>query len=253
MNEATIGHNNPPSDQEIVRESLETRTEDLRARHDELLAAVDRMPSSCDDDETAGKFGDMIKLITACAKSLEAKRVDEKEPYLTLSRVVDGFFKRYTDNLASAKIKVSRPLEVFLKRKEDERRRAAAEEAARQRAEAERVAAEAAALAAAKMNDLANQTMNEAIRIDEQAIKSEKLAEAKPSELARTRGDYGSLATLRTVWVGEIIDRDSLDRDSLWPYIPAEALQKAVNAFVRAGGRELRGAKIFEQSSAQVR
>ena len=250
---AAMGHNNPPSDQALLQDFLNDKTATLRNRYDELIAAADRIPTSCDDDETAGKLSDMIKLITACSKTFETQRVGEKEPYLTLSRTVDGFFKRFTEGLDGAKRKVSRPLEMYLKRKEDERRAAALEAARIQREEAARLAREAEELAQANMPKASDESLNEAVRVEEQAQKSEKLAEAKPAELARTRGDYGSLATLRTVWVGEIIDRAALDKEMLWAYLPTDALQKAVNAAVRAGVRELRGAKIYEQSTAQVR
>jgi hypothetical protein len=245
--------NNPPSDLELLNDYLAGRTEALRGRYTDLLEAIERAPAECNDDDMAGKFGDMIKQLTACIKALETQRVDEKEPYLTLGRGVDGFFKKFTENLDSAKRKISRPLEIYLKRKEDERRQAALAEAARQRDESARLAREAAELEQANMTQAANETLNEAVRVDEQAQKSEKLAEAKPAELARTRGDYGSVATLRTTWVGEILDRSALDKTQLWAYIPTDALQKALNAFVRAGGRELHGAKIYEQSTAQVK
>ena len=254
MNEPEpIGHNNPPSDQTLLQEFLENKTAGLRQRYEELLAASDRIPATCEDDETAGKLGDMVKLISACHKSFEGQRVSEKEPYLTLSRTVDGFFKKFTENLDTAKKKVSRPLEMYLKRKEDERRAAAMEAARLQREEADRLAREAAELAQANMAKASEETLNEAVRVEAQAIKSDKLAEAKPAELARTRGDYGSLATLRTVWVGEIVDKSAVDLDALRPFMSEDVLQKLVNAAVKAGFRELRGVKIYQQSTAQVR
>jgi hypothetical protein len=61
------------------------------------------------------------------------------------------------------------------------------------------------------------------------------------------------LATLRTVWVGEIVDKKAVDLESLRPFMSDDVLQKLVNAAVKAGFRELRGVKIFERSDAMVR
>lgn len=250
---AGIGHNNPPNDQAVVTEKLDEKTSELRQRHDSLLAAIQRMPTSVEDDEMAGKFADMIKQISACSKSLEGMRVAEKEPYMTLSRVVDGYFKKFTDSLDTAKRTATRPLEAYLRRKEEARREAEREAARVAREESARLQREAAELERANMPDLANRTISDAVRADEVAAEAEKLSEAKPADLARTRGDYGSLATLRTVWVGEIVDRNALPKDTLWPFLSLDVIQKAVNAYVKAGGRDLAGAKIYEQSNAQVR
>ena len=103
------------------------------------------------------------------------------------------------------------------------------------------------------MTQASDATLKEAVKMDEQAAKSDKLADARPAELARTRGDYGSLATLRTTWVGEIVDKSAVDLEALRPFISEDVLQKLINAAVRAGFRELRGVKIYEKSEAQVR
>lgn len=250
---AVRGSNHPPSDAELLQASLNEKTEQLQDRYTSLCQAVERMPEKCEDDATAGKIGDMIKLISACSKSFETMRVGEKEPFLNLSRSVDGFFKKFTEGLDFSKKKANKPLEVYLLRKAEEKRAAERAAALAQRAEAERLEAEARALEAANMQKPSEDALKEAVRMDEQATKSEKASEAKPAELARTRGDYGSLATLRTTWVGEIVDRRELDLAAIAPFLGLDVLQKAVNAFVKSGGRDLRGAKIFEQSTAMVK
>ncbi len=248
-----IGGNNPPNPQGLLQEKLLESTMELRNRYDELIEALPRVPAQCDDDETAGKMGDFVKLLTSCQKAFETKRVGEKEPYLSLSRSVDGFFKKYTETLETSAKKISDSLGVYLRRKEAERRKQAEEAARLQREESERLAREAEMLAKANMPEASNDALGEAVRAEELAQKSEKQAEAKPAELAHTRGDYGSLATLRTVWVGEIVDKKAVDLESLRPFMSDDVLQKLVNAAVKAGFRELRGVKIFERSDAMVR
>ena len=62
-----------------------------------------------------------------------------------------------------------------------------------------------------------------------------------------------SMSSLRTRWVGELDNKAELDLEALRPYLGVDLLQKAINAFVAAGGRELKGANIFEKSEAVVR
>ena len=250
---AGLGHNKPPSEQEQTRDFLAEKTVELQRRYNDLIEAVDRAPTECSDDETAGKLADMVKLLTACHKSFEAQRVAEKEPFLTECRSVDGFFKKFTESLDNARKKVTRPLDTYLLRKAEEKRAAEREAARKQREEADRLAREAEELRLANMTQASDDTLKQAVRMDEQAEKSEKQAEARPAELARTRGDYGSLATLRTVWVGQIVDKNAVDLEALRPFMSDDVLQKLINAAVRAGFREIRGVKIFEQSSAQVK
>ena len=49
------------------------------------------------------------------------------------------------------------------------------------------------------------------------------------------------------------IDRASLDLEALRVHIPADGLETAVRSFLKAGGRELRGTRIFETTVATVR
>lgn len=244
------GHNNPPTTADVLRDKYG----EIIARHDELLAGADRIPQQCDDDDTAGKLGDLIKMITACTKAMDAHRVSEKEPYLTEGRNVDGFFKKFTEALDKAKTKVNGPLANYLRRKEDERRRKAIEDERASRAEAQRLADEAAAQEAAQMPEAAAQTFAAAAATEKDAEKAGKLAEAKPADLSRTRGDYGSVASLRTRWVAENLDFATLDLDALRPHISRAELEKAANAWARINkSNTLRGAHIREVDEAAVR
>lgn len=250
---ANIGHNNPPADDVLLLELLQEKTSVLRTRYHELIEGATRIPAVCDDDEMAGRITDMIRLIKACRKTFETLREGEKEPYLTLGRTVDGYFKKFTETMDDTVRKATKPLDAYLKKKEDEKREALRQEAIRQREESERKAREAAELEAANMPQAAKEVMQEAVREADRAEKTEKQAEARPAELARTRADYGGLATLRTVWVGQIVEKSELDLNALRPFMSDDVLQKLVNAAVKAGFREIKGCKIFEQSSAQVK
>ena len=248
---ATIGHNMPPpTEAEALRGRLAEDFADLLKRRDDLVAACDRLPSIGDDD-TAGKVGDYIKLVTAAQKNAEAARVDAKEPFLAAGRTVDGFFKPIGDALTAVKAKAQRSLTSYLAAKEAAARREAEEAAKRAREEAERKAAEAARIET-DSKVAAAAAMDAAVAREAEADKLDEAAAAKPAEFARTRGDYGSVSTLRERTVGEITDRSALDLEALRPYLPVDGLQKALNAFIRAGGRELRGARIHTVKEAAV-
>lgn len=262
-----IGHNSPPSDLDVLRERLEDEAGSLLLRRDELLASVGRAPAEVGDEEMAGKFADLIKLVTACHKNAEAARVARKEPFLANGRAVDGFYKGITEPLEKAKKAVEQKLTVYQRKvAEEERRRreaearAAAEEAERQRKEAAAKLAtldEIAETADAATADVALDDAISAAELSKQAMadaeRARREAEAKAADLSRTRGTFGSVASLRTYWDVADIDREKLDLEALRPHLSMDALEKASRSFVRAGGRTLRGARIFENTSSVVR
>lgn len=254
---ATIGDNNPPDDITILRERLEEEAAPLISRRDELLASVARAPAEIQDDLTCGKVADLVKLITACHKAADTQRTKRKEPFLESGRAVDGFYKRITEPLEQAKRGVEQRLTSYQRRKAEEERRRREEEARLAEQEAERQRQEAAEREASLSTDA---DLDAAITADElarqatvDAEKARQAVAAKPAELSRARGDYGALASLRTEWSGEIVSREDLDLNVLRQHIAIDALEKALRAFIRAGGRELKGAKIYERSISVVR
>lgn len=251
-----IGHNRGLDPYNDIQAEIAVRQTDLVKRRDELLAARERLPEVVDDD-AAGKVSDYVKLIAAAIKNTEAARVKEKEPWLEAGRLCDGWFKKVTDPLASLKREVEAKLTVYLRAKADaERQRREAEERAA-RAAAEKAAEDARRQAEAMASEM---QMNGALEAEEKARAAEALAAkaaqaatAKPAEMARTRGDYGALGTLRQEWVFSDLDRDALDLEALRPYLPVDGIEKALRGFIKAGGRELRGVRIHQTETAVVR
>lgn len=255
----TLAGHNRPDPLEILRDELEAENHELIKRKDQLLAGAGRMPETVEDDEAAGKFADMVKLVTAATKAADAARVARKEPFLEGGRAVDGFFKsRIGEPLEKAKKTIEGRLSVYLRAKA-ERERA---ERLRQEAEARRAADEAAAAARKAEQALRDErSLEEAIaaqrRADDAkaaATAAAKAAAAKPAEMSRTRGDAGALGSLRTWWDLDpaTIDRAALDLEALRQHLPVDAIEKAVRSFIKAGGRELRGVHIYERKEARV-
>ncbi len=251
--ENPIGHNQPPSDMEILQGAMNEKHARVLDGAAKLIEAAVRIPDVIEDDETAGKASDYIKMVTGCRKNIETIRVSEKEPHLKMGRLVDGFFKVKTDLLDNAMTRAKRPLDNWLKKKAAEEQARRNEEAARLRRESEEQAAAAALLEKAKLQPQAESMLDQAQITAAVADKADKAAEAKPAEMAKSRGDSGALATLRTRWVGELTDIGTLDLEALRFHINPDALQKAINSFVAAGGRKLHGGKIYEKSETVVR
>ena len=254
---ATIGDNMPPHDADPLRDRLSETHADLLKRRDELIAASERAPAVVADEGTAGKIADFIKQLAACIKNTETHRVAEKEVFLSAGRTVDGWFKKIGDPLIEAKRKIEGRLTVYQRQKAEAERRAReeAERIAREEAErAAKAAAEAeAAIKAAPDLQAAIVAEAAAAQAAADAEKAKKAAEAKPAELSRSRGDYGAVASLHTFWDFADLDRATLDLEALRQHIPADALEKAVRAFVKAGGRNLKGVRIFENTETKVR
>lgn len=252
---APIGDNLPPSDAQLLMSRLNEQHQEQMRTVARLCIAAEQMPKVIPDgDETAaGAASDLIKLINAAKKVVEVARVAEKEPFLAQGRAVDGFFKVGADKLEAA-IRITKgPLDTFLRRKEATERARRDEEARRLREQQETERAAALLMQQAKVAPAAAQLVEQSAITGQMANRAEKRADAPISELSQSRSIQGSLAQLRTVWVGEVTDQASLDLEKLRHHIRPEDLQKAINSYVKAGGRELAGAKIYEKSETVVR
>lgn len=255
---AGVGHNNPPSDIEILQMRLAEEYDTVFQRASTLIGAAGRMPEKIEDDETEGKVTDLIGFMTKNMKDIDAGRVKEKAPYLALERAVDGTFNTVSDKVAKAKKSASALLTDYQREKARIARQAELDEAERKRKEAADIAAQAQAQEDAGQAKAATETLNEAASIERQATKHEAAATGKASELTRARGESGSTSSLRTTWKVEITDAKALDLELLRPFISQDALQTAANAYIKTlakpvTGEPLKGARIFEHTEAVVR
>lgn len=243
----SIGHNigTVPAPEVIAEFLAESYQGDVQRAND-LTEAFARVPDKIEDEEMNKRAADFAKKIAAHVKVLKGDHSNEKAPYLNGGRAVDGFFKGLIDTLEQCKAKVETRQTQFARAKADAERRRREEEARLAREQAEREAQEALDRAAAMPAKQADAALSDAIEAQTHAETLAGAAQANAAELSRTRTDNGVVSSLKTQWKGELTDRASLDLDKLRPYLPLDAIDKAINAFVRAGGRELSGANIFE-------
>lgn len=249
---ASVGHNKPP---------LSTDEGEFRRRvHEENTALIDTAeklltgkPQECKDDTYAEKLTNFIKRLSTCAADLEKLRKKETEPFLKGQRMVNGYFGEISEKLDKMKRAANKPLTEYLNAKaaQEKKDREAAAEKLRKEADAQR-AADAALYDAGRPME-AGEARRAADKIDRHADALEASASQTGAALVQMRTGSAS-SSLRKRTVAEIVDRQTLDLEALRPYFTADALQRALNAYVTATkATELKGAKIYETTEASVR
>lgn len=255
---ADIGHNNPPP-ADMARDEFDARLDALlsekginRSRFDDVVGAADR--AQADDDEQAGRCGDLIRQIRSLSGLVDQAHKEVKAPYLEAGRAVDDKKNVLNTPLDAARRKVDAVLSAHVQRKEakarEEQRRRDEEERAR-RAEQERIAREQEA---------------ERRRLAEEAAaqgappppEPEPIAEPEPEVIHQAaptavRSDLGTTVSGRKVWTHEITNYEDAVLALAHNDIVRQAVEKAIGAQVRAGVRDIAGVRIFQSIKADVR
>lgn len=188
-----------------------------------------------------------------------------KKPALAFGNFVDGFFRPSGDKLAAARIHADREAARYraedAARRKAEADRIAAEQAEIQRkAEADRIAAEKAEADARALLDSAGSDL---LAQAEAGVAVEKAAEAVSNAtwrdteaaalpapyvppLAKTEHTEAGRVTFTKRWVCEIVDPSLVPRQYCKPDQPM------LNAAVKSGVREIPGCRIVEVESSRV-
>ena len=258
-----LGHNRPDFASGITGR-LPVDYENYSKDVDAAEQAMAQLPDTIETQEMNSEFADLVTRIRSIHKSIEGTRVDEKEPYLRAERAVDGFFAPLKKRLDDTKVSLERRITDYLNRKaaEERRQREAKEREELEKAEALRREEEARTRKAEEASrqdhrDLHNRKADAAAykaQQHEQAAHVASVAAAeKPADLARERSAKGSLSTLKEEWSFKVEDYHEIPLDQLRAYFPTHVVDKAVKAFVKNGGRQLKGVDIFETNKAMVR
>lgn len=240
-----MGGNKPP-----LIELLREANKDLLANVALWLGSAGRAPVAVIDDAALGNFGVIILELGKLGKKLEVAHTTEKAPYLEGGRDCDTVFLTLIKEIAVTKKTLESRQSVYLVAKENEKKRKAAMEAQAAR-EAEAQAMRDAEREMDKGNfETAETGMTQATQAAETAVQAERVMDAKPADLVRTYGTGGNVVSSQAVWVGTINKRSDMDLNELKAQFSDADLQKAVNAFVRLGGRSLKGVTIQENRKA---
>ena len=238
-------HNNPPSELEILQENMTLRYVHLMRDAEEKAKLAEKIPAVFTAQNEADFISDYIKQIADLQKSLESARKEEKEPFLRQGQIIDGFFKGYDASLSASADKAKAPLGKWLAK-------CAAEEQARREQEAVKLRAEAAIITAQAVIAPSTENLEVAVEAQHASDLAQKVAAVPVQTMATATGKY-SKAGLKKEWVGVILNPAEVELEKLRAYIKPEALQVALNAYVKMGGRECKGCLIEEQTKVGVR
>lgn len=246
---AKIGDNKPPSIDKILAD-----------RHDKLIKrkkawlkkaeTVDLKPVTLED---CAKLNEVFLEGDKIMKDAEAERVKEKEPYLAGALAVDGFFnKDIRDSLKGLATKI--------KQAAADRQLAITEEEQRKlNAEAERLRKIAedneAKIQQAEARGDVKQADVYAGRADAAAANAEVAAAGANQDIrSASRVAIGGISSsVGKKFVCTAVNRKELDLESLRPFLKEAALIEAVNAMIKTGEQELKGAVIVGQAVSNVR
>lgn len=265
---AMIGGNKPPVEDEAraaFREALLADRPDFEQKVEDIIAGADR--ANVVDDDSYARGGSYIKLVRAALDHVDVAHKTAKAPYLTGGRVVDAEKNDLAAKLMTARNKVQGQLNEYAAKKaaeqEAERQRIAAEQRAAaeaaMRAERERLAAEAAAARAAREatsaaeREAAEQAAEVARQAAENAMAAAALAPAPVAKAEPIRSDDGATVSTKTVWNSAVEDYAKAFKAVKTDPKVKEAIEAAVARQVRAGSREIPGCRIWPTQQAVAR
>jgi hypothetical protein len=261
MNESNRNDNLIPEVE--LRDTLVEKYREVSARMNDILATAATWTEVA-DEEDARMVSDVRKGFQALIKEVDGLRLADKAPFMGLAKVVDGFFVPRIDKLSFELRRINALALDYANRKEAAERAKRESLARAKREEAEALARLAEEEDAKRRAAFANPNKpNEnpdydaavvaAAAAAEAAAKAEKAALAKPADLARVRGDLGSVTSPKRRWTGEVTDRQTLDLEALRLHLSLEDLNKAVRSWVRANTGDdlappmLKGAKVWQE------
>ena len=192
---AGIGHNQPPSDAEIIHEKLAVDYDDLLQMVERGLAKEAEVPKEILNDDDDGKASDYLKKLSQLNKMMDAARKGEKEKWDEKAKAVHSFFKKRMETIDDVIKRVKEPHEAYKLAKADKARRAAeekariAQEEANERLrvaqEAQRVADEARIKAEADAKAAKDKADADAKAAKERADEAKRKADADAAEIRR--------------------------------------------------------------------
>jgi len=280
------GSNEAPDFAKEVTDRIASEYIGLSNTLDELVNEIPKMPEPVTTDSEAVTVGALIKRMRDLDSRIEGVRVLEKEPYLRGGNAVDSFFNSMRD-LIGKRNKTDRKAkdgytDILQGRINDYQNKKLAEERARR--EADRVAAERAAQAAAQEALRIEQAAEEARQKADRARKAENVAAnqaiadqqaaaaaiakqqaaealqaaedarlatfAKPSDMARVRGNAeaggGVTLTVAQEPYAMVEDRTKLNWALIAPFFTDAEVEKALRAWARTTGHrtQMPGAAI---------
>jgi hypothetical protein len=230
--------NQPPLEERVMLEFEDDLAADgVKARIEELLESAAKAPETIEDEATAGKVGDFLKMARAAEQRVDDAREKHNRPLINARNNLKAKADQVLAPLLQAGATLRSRLNAYIAAEEAKRReleRAANEAARRAQEEAERIARET--------------TDKTGFEVAAPVVMAPKID--KPV----ARGDLGSRVGARTVWKHERqVPIKQLPKQILENQKVVEAVDSVIASMVRSGCRELKGVRIFETTEASVR
>lgn len=225
-----IGHNEPP-----LADRLSLDHANLVKEATEAAALVPAQLRPIETDEEAAAYTDTAADIKGIIAQADAAFKVEKEPWLEGGRKVDNFFA-FRKDLAAAVQRVVTALN-------DRANRLLAIQRAAEAAEAERARKEAMAET--------ERLRKEAEAFDEEpppVVAPVYVAPVAAKDVVRVvSAATGNKASGGTKWVGEVVKPDDVPRQYMM------INQRAIDAAIAGGVREITGVRIYETAKTSIR
>jgi len=243
---ATVGHNNPPTPFEDIKEEIDNL----------YLEATNWCDGTeIENEAQAGEVNKLINAIRAAVKKADDLRKEENKPFDAGKAEVQeryntliGDTKKVTGKAVMALKAAKDTLTPWLLKLEEEKRAKEAE--ARAKEAAAQQAAEEARLFQVS-NDLAAREETE--RLEKEADRARRAATAASNDTAKAKGGEGRASSLRTTYRAEVTDRTAFAK-WIWTRRPDEMdefLRVAADKFVAENHkRPIDGVTIHEERKA---
>lgn len=196
-------------------------------------------------------------------KAIEKKRIEEKEPYLKVTSVLDSETKGLKDRIAKIKGYLDSLITPYLRKKEEARREAerrAAEEAAKLQAELdekarlEKEAVAAEARKKAEAEGLSKKQAEEAAKQAAALVEDAPVVVAEAPQEVKVQTEAGS-AKIKEEYIGELVDIRLIPDEciqSRWKEL-VKAVQPYINAQIASGKRSVPGFEIKKVVKLETR
>ena len=134
--QAQLGHNNPPSEMEILQDRL--------ASYSDIPASLNRfssveLPETIESDEEASSLTDHVKALKLLSKTVSDVHKKEKSPFWDCCKAADNWKKEYDAKINVLVSNASQPILAWNKKKEEAERKRQLEIAQKAQREAEKL------------------------------------------------------------------------------------------------------------------
>lgn len=246
-----LGHNNPPSTLDLLREKFAARIREVDALAGEATAAKALLGDTAviTDADQVGKLVELGIKAGKLSKALDAQKLETTKPLRDEVSDINSFFTTLMTRMDRVKTAFEEIVGAWNRKKQDEERRAAAERSRIAQEEARRRLEEAAA---AEHSVVSEVVMKEAENAEKDAQKAAHLATKAGS--GPTRMDEGTISS-STKYDFAVKDWEAIDLRQLRDCFSVPEIEKAIRAHVRKhkNTKPLTGVDIFPDTKTSFR